>query len=282
MYINLNAPSAASNLVDPGNLWISLSGDPDGNCITTRVTYLKFSLASLAPGEAVDPAARLILTRSGATGNAPGHTVALYQVANTWDETYQWNTAPLPGLPIGARQPFPDVNGAQVIFSGPAFVSYVQAHADTDDTVGFAVQLAASEECPAGVVSAVFDSREDASGSAPSLVVRSSQEPTSTPTPSPTSGPSATPTATPTSGVTSSPTPSPTPEAMPSPTPSPTSAMTSSPTLSPTPSPTSAVTPGPTSSPTPEATPSPTSSPTVGPTVDTRRLMRLPLIWRSR
>ena len=49
MYTNLNAPSAASGQTDPNNLCVSLSGDPAGNCVTTRITYLKFSLAGLAP-----------------------------------------------------------------------------------------------------------------------------------------------------------------------------------------------------------------------------------------
>ncbi len=183
MYINLNAPSAAGSQTDPNNLWISLSGDPAGNCVTTRITYLKFSLTGLAPGEVVDPALQLILTRSGATGNAPGHSVGLYQVANSWDESYPWNAAPLPGARIGALQPFPETNGAQVIFSGPALVSYVQSHANTDDVVSFAVQLVNAGACPAGVVSAVFDSREDTGGSAPVLTVKSPLETTPSPTP---------------------------------------------------------------------------------------------------
>jgi len=195
MYINLNAPSAAGSQTDPNNLWVSLSGDPAGNCVTTRITYLKFSLTGLAPGEAVDPAVKLILTRSGATGNAPGHSVGLYQVTNGWDESYPWNAAPLPGTRIGALQQFPTTDGAQVIFAGPALVSYVQSHANTDDVVSFAVQLVPGGPCPAGVVSAVFDSREDAGGSAPVLTVKTPLE--MTPSPTPGSTPSATPSPTP-------------------------------------------------------------------------------------
>ena len=198
MYINLNAPSAAGSQTDPNNLWVSLSGDPAGNCVTTRITYLKFSLTGLAPGEAVDPAVRLILTRSGATGNAPGHSVGLYQMANNWDESYPWNAAPLPGTRIGALQQFPATDGAQMIFSGPALVSYVQSHANSDDVVSFAVLLVPGVPggpCPAGVVSAVFDSREDAGGSAPVLTVKTPLE--MTPSPTPGSTPSATPSPTP-------------------------------------------------------------------------------------
>jgi len=198
MYINLNAPSAAGSQTDPNNLWISLSGDPAGNCVTTRITYLKFSLTGLAPGEAVDPAVKLILTRSGATGNAPGHSVGLYQVTNGWDESYPWNAAPLPGTRIGALQQFPATDGAQMIFSGPALVSYVQSHANSDDVVSFAVLLVPGVPggpCPAGVVSAVFDSREDAGGSAPVLTVKTPLE--MTPSPTPGSTPSATPSPTP-------------------------------------------------------------------------------------
>jgi hypothetical protein len=191
MYINLNAPSAAGSQTDPNNLWVSLSGDPTGNCVTTRITYLKFSLTGLAPGEAVDPALKLILTRSGATGNAPGHSVGLYQLASSWDENYPWNAAPLPGARIGTLQPFPATNGAQVIFSGAALVSYVQSHASSDHVVSFAVQLVSGGSCPAGVVSAVFDSREDASGSAPILTVKTPLE--TTPSPTPGSTPSPTP-----------------------------------------------------------------------------------------
>ena len=211
MYINLNAPSAAGSQTDPNNLWVSLSGDPSGNCVTTRITYLKFSLAGLAPGEVVDPALQLILTRSGATGNAPAHSVGLYQVANSWDESYPWNAAPLPGARIGALQPFPATNGAQVVFAGPALASYVQSHANTDDVVSFAVQLVPAVPggpCPAGVVSAVFDAREDAGGSAPVLSVKSPLE--TTPSPTPSNTPSVTPSPTPVN--TPSVTPSPTPE----------------------------------------------------------------------
>ena len=195
MYINLNAPSAAGSQTDPNNLWVSLSGDPAGNCVTTRITYLKFSLTGLAPGEAVDPAVKLILTRSGATGNAPGHSVGLYQVTNGWDESYPWNAAPLPGTRIGALQQFPATDGAQMIFSGPALVSYVQSHANSDHVVSFVIQLANAGACPAGVVSAVFDSREDAGGSAPVLTVKTPLE--MTPSPTPGSTPSATPSPTP-------------------------------------------------------------------------------------
>ena len=60
-----------------------------------------------------------------------------------------------------------------MIFAGPALMSYVQSHANTDDVVSFAVQLASGGSCPAGVVSAVFDSREDAAGSAPILTMKS-------------------------------------------------------------------------------------------------------------
>jgi len=200
MYINLNAPSAAGSQTDPNNLWISLSGDPAGNCVTTRITYLKFNLA---PGEVVDPALKLILTRSGATGNPAGYTVGLYQVANGWNESDPWNTAPLPGTRIGALQPFPATNGAKVVFSGTALVNYVQSHANSDHVASFAVQLVNAGACPAGVVSAVFDSREDTGGTAPALTVQSPLEPTPSPTPS----------------ATLSPTPSPTPSVTPSPTP---------------------------------------------------------------
>ncbi|MCU0501856.1 MAG: hypothetical protein MUC51_08830 [Anaerolineae bacterium] len=207
MYINLNAPSAAGNQTDPNNLWISLSGDPAGNCVTTRMTYLKFNLA---PGP-VDPDLKLILTRSGATGNAAGYTVGLYQVTNSWNESDPWNTAPLPGARIGALQSFPATNGAHVVFSGTALVSYVQSHANSDRVVSFLVQLAHAGVCPAGVVSAVFDSREDAGGSAPVLTVQSPLEPSPSPTPSTTPSP--------TPGNTPSATPSPTPANTPSPTP---------------------------------------------------------------
>ena len=215
MYVNLNAPSAASSQTDPNNLWVSLSGDPAGNCVTARRTYLKFSLTGLGPGEKVDPALKLILTRSDATGNAPGHKVGLYQVTNGWNEGDPWNAAPLPGARIGALQPFPETNGAQVIFSGPELVSYVQSHADTDDVVSFAVQLVNAGACPVGVISVVFDSREDTGGSAPTLSVQSPPEPTPSPTPSLT--PSAT--LSPTPGNTPSVTPSPVPGITPSPTP---------------------------------------------------------------
>ena len=201
MYINLNAPSAAGSQTDPTNLWISLSGDPAGNCVTTRITYLKFNLT---PGEVVDPALKLILTRSGATGNAPGHSVGLYPVTNGWNESDPWNAAPLPGTRIGALQSFPATNGAHVVFSGTALVNYVQSHANSDHVVSFVIQLANAGVCPAGVVSAVFDSREDTGGSAPALTVQSPPEPTPSATLSPT--PSNTP------SVTPSATPSPTPE----------------------------------------------------------------------
>ena len=214
MFVNLNAPSAAGTQTDPNNLWVSLSGDPAGNCVTTRITYLKFSLTGLGPGEVVDPGLQLILTRSGATENAPGHSVGLYQVANSWDESYPWNAAPLPGTRIGALQPFPETNGAQVVFSGSALVSYVQSHANADDVVSFAVQLVNAGVCPAGVVSVVFDSREDTGGTAPVLTVKSPLETTPSPTPSATLSP--------TPGSTPSATPSPTPQGTPTITPSPT------------------------------------------------------------
>ena len=145
MYINFNAPSAAGNQTDPNNLWVSLSGDPAGNCVTTRITYLKFNLA---PGEPVDPALKLVLTRSGATGNAAGYTVGLYQVTNSWNESDQWNTAPLPGTRIGALQSFPATNGAHVVFSGVALVNYVQSHANSDHVVSFVIQLANAGRVP--------------------------------------------------------------------------------------------------------------------------------------
>ena len=137
MYINLNAPSAAGDQTDPNNLWISLSGDPAGICVTTRITYLKFNLT---PG-AVDPEFKLILTRSGATGNAAAYTVGLYQVTNSWNENDPWNSAPLPATRIGALQSFPATNGAHVVFSGTALVNYVQSHANSDHVVSFAIQL---------------------------------------------------------------------------------------------------------------------------------------------
>ena len=219
MYINLNAPSAAGDQTDPNNLWVSLSGDPAGNCVTTRVTYLKFNLA---PGP-VDPELKLILTRSGATGNATGYTVGLYQVTNSWSENDQWNTAPLPGTRIGVLQSFPATNGAHVVFSGTALVNYVQSHANSDHVVSFVIQLVSPGVCPAGVVSAVFDSSEDAGGSAPVLTVQSPPEPTSSPTPSatlsPTPGNTPNVTPSPAPGITPNVTPNVTPSATPSPTP---------------------------------------------------------------
>ena len=214
MYINLNAPSAAGDQTDPNNLWISLSGDPAGNCVTTRVTYLKFNLA---PGP-VDPELKLILTRSGATGNATGYTVGLYQVTNSWSENDLWNTAPQPGSRIGVLQSFPATNGAHVVFSGTALVNYVQSHANSDHVVSFAIQLvsrAGRVPCRRRQRSVRF--KRGCRRKPPVLTVQSPLEPTPSPnawsvtpnvTPSP--APGITPNVTP--NVTPSATPSPTPE----------------------------------------------------------------------
>lgn len=167
MYTNLNDPDTAFGQTDPNSLWASLSGSPDGTCTSTRITYLKWNLADIAPGTTIQTAV-MTLTRSGATSNPNNYQVSLYEADDSWNEASTFNTAPAPGSLLES-QPFPAANGNQVIFNGTELLGYLQAQADGDNVASFAVQLRSSASCPTGVVSLVFDSSEDAAGVAPDL-----------------------------------------------------------------------------------------------------------------
>jgi len=167
-FVNINDAAGVSHGAD-AQLWATISGDPDGNCVSTRTTYLKFSLASVAPGANVAPTSQLVLTRSGATSN-PGYTVGLYKTTNAWVESSDNTGVPPVGTALGSPVAFPASNGAQVIFTGQALADYVKAsNVAPDDAVSFAVRLVSAGACGSGATSLVFSSKEGASS--PALTV---------------------------------------------------------------------------------------------------------------
>lgn len=175
MFTNYNDQETAFGQTTPNDLWITKTGDPGGNCVDSRITYLQWSLTDVPEGGIIGYVG-VTLTRSGATSNGPGYTIGLYQASDEWTEASTYATTPLPGALLDTK-PFLTTNGASLTFSSDALLSYVQAQADGDNVLSLAVKLVTPGTCPTSAVSLVFDSSEDSAGVAPSLDVRTAPPP---------------------------------------------------------------------------------------------------------
>jgi hypothetical protein len=167
-FMNINDATGVTHGTE-ATLWVSKSGDINGNCVDTRTTYLKFSLVTVAPGQALLPTSQLVLTRSGAVGSS--YTVGLYETTNVWSESSDRTGFPPVGNLIGSAVAFPTSNGATVTFTGQALATYVQAaNVAPDDAVSFAVRLVSTGPCASGVQSLVLYSQDQSNALlAPSL-----------------------------------------------------------------------------------------------------------------
>lgn len=179
IYIDSLQPSTALGQTDSLSLWTQLNGDASGepgNCVVSQIALLQFDLSGLPEGQQLGTLTNLVLTRKAVLSNNASYRIALYQTtSDSWGESSTWNSVAGAAL-VGSQIQIVDIpatNGTQAVFSGDALRTYVQAQADGDNVVSFAVQLISNTNtCSSGATNVIFNSANQGGGTVPALNLR--------------------------------------------------------------------------------------------------------------
>ncbi len=151
-----------------------------------RHTFLQFRLPTLTVGETITGATLRLYASVGSAGAGPD----VYTTRTGWQETdVTWNAAPARGTWLGRKGGYAAANWVQF--------DVIKGVSSTSSNIDVAFRLESNEP-----LKLLFESRENASGRGPQLVLTTSITPSSSSSPTrPTTDPTATPTTPATDGT---------------------------------------------------------------------------------